>query len=162
MNVKLDRRNLLMCVAALVMVTWVGRAAHAQRPSQRWLYLQSNLQVAENVAEADALLRRAAKAGYNGVVLADYKLNILDRVPQHYFKHAAQIKQLCEELKLELIPTVAPIGYSDGLLAHDPNLAEGIPVKDAAFVVRGWSGSACKCDSIAARRWFRGGEKRCR
>ena len=124
-----------MLLSAFVVVLFAGRTASAEEPSQRWLYLQTNLQVAENAAQADALLRRAAKAGYNGVVLADYKLNILDRVPEHYFKHATQVKQLCEELKLELIPTVAPMGYSDGLLAHDPNLAEGIPVKDAAFVV---------------------------
>ena len=116
-------------------VLLVGPAAGAEKPVHRWLYLQTNLQVSENAAKADALLRRAAKAGYNGVVLADYKLNILDRVPEHYFKHAAQVKQLCEELKLELIPTVAPIGYSDGLLAHNPNLAEGIPVIDAMFTV---------------------------
>lgn len=108
----------------------------ADKLSLRWLYLQTNLQVAENVAKTEALLRRAAKVGYNGVVLADYKLNILDRVPQHYFQHAEQVKKVCAELQLEIIPTVAPIGYSDGLLAHNPNLAEGIPVKDAPFVVR--------------------------
>lgn len=107
----------------------------AEQPDRRWLYLQTNLQIAENVASTEKLLRRAAKAGYNGVVLADYKLNILGRVPRHYFDHAAQVKRWCEELQLELIPAVAPIGYSDGLLAHDPNLAEGIPVKNAAFRV---------------------------
>ncbi len=122
-------------VLILLVMTLVTAAVRAEQPAQRWLYLQTNLQVAENVTKTDALLRRAAKAGYNGVVLADYKLNILDRVPQHYFTHAAQVKKLCKELQLELIPTVAPIGYSHGLLAHNPNLAEGIPVKDAVFNV---------------------------
>jgi hypothetical protein len=104
---------------------------------RRWLYLQTNLQVDENARKASELMRRAAAAGYNGVVLADYKFNILDRVPEHYFRHAAQVRQLAEQLRLELIPTVAAIGYSDGILAHDPNLAEGIPVEDAPLVVRG-------------------------
>lgn len=108
----------------------------AQPLSRRWLYLQINLQVKENVPKAQELLRRAAKAGYNGVVLADYKLNVLDRVPEYYFEHAREFKQTADELNLEIIPTVAPIGYSDGLLAHDPNLAEGIPVLDAPLVVR--------------------------
>ena len=106
-------------------------------PTRRWVYLQLNLQVQANVPKAEEILRRAAKAGYNGVVLADYKLNILDRVPEHYFDHARQFKRIADELGLEVIPTVAPFGYSDGLLAHDPNLAEGIPVKDAPFVVKG-------------------------
>ncbi|MEO8497542.1 MAG: aminotransferase class V-fold PLP-dependent enzyme, partial [Planctomycetota bacterium] len=30
-------------------------------------------------------------------------------------------------------------GYSDGILAHDPNLAEGLPTKNVPFVVRGMS-----------------------
>lgn len=82
-----------MLLSAFVAVLFATGMASAEEPTQRWLYLQTNLQVAENVAQADVLLRRAAKAGYNGVVLADYKLNILDRVPEHYFKHAAQVKQ---------------------------------------------------------------------
>ena len=39
----------------------------------RWLYCQTNLQVEENVAKLDLLWRRAAKAGYTGVLLADSK-----------------------------------------------------------------------------------------
>ena len=105
--------------------------------ARRWVYLQLNLQVEANVVKAESIMRRAKAAGYNGIVLADYKLNILDRVPDHYFRHAAEVKRLANELELELIPTVASFGYSDGILAHDPNLAEGIPVKEAPFIVRG-------------------------
>ena len=131
------RTFIRLLVILVVAVQCFAQARAGDKLQQRWLYLQTNLQVAENVEKTESLLRRAAKAGYNGVVLADYKLNILDRVPQHYFKHAEQVKQLCEELKLELIPTVAPIGYSDGLLAHNPNLAEGIPAKETPFAVLG-------------------------
>jgi hypothetical protein len=102
----------------------------------RWFYLQTNLQVTENVPKVESLLRRAAKAGYNGFVLADYKLNILDRVPEWYFKNAERVRQLAAELKLEIIPSIFAVGYSDGILAYDPNLVEGMPVKDAQFVVR--------------------------
>jgi len=123
---------------ALVALPFAVAPADAASPplSRRWVYLQINLQVEENVGKASDILRRAAAAGYNGVVLADYKLNILDRVPGHYFKNAEKIKALAAELKLELIPTVAPIGYSDGLLAHNPNLAEGLPAKEVPFVMR--------------------------
>ena len=55
----------------------------------RWLYLSQNLQVTANVPKVLELLKRAKTAGYNGLVLADFKLNILDRVPDHYFKNAA-------------------------------------------------------------------------
>ena len=40
-------------------------------------------------------------------------------------------------LKLEIVPALFNIEYSNNLLWHDPNLAEGLPVKDALFVVSG-------------------------
>ena len=117
-----------------------GIATSALAPAQaaeplerRWLYLQTNLQVEQNVDKAEGLLKRAASAGYNGVVLADYKLNILDRVPDHYFRNARRFRAIADELKLEIIPCVGAFGYSDGILAHDPNLAEGLPVRDAVL-----------------------------
>ena len=129
-------RRALFC-AGLVAVAVNAAAADDPQLTRRWVYLQLNLQVKENVAKAGEIMQRAARAGYNGVVLADYKLNILDRVPDFYFQHAAEFKRAAEELNLEIIPAVAPFGYSDGLLAHDPNLAEGLPVRDAHFLVRG-------------------------
>lgn len=121
-------------ITTLVVVAWAATAVGAD-VERRWVYLQMNLQVRENVEKAEEIARRAAAAGYNGVVLADFKLNILDRVPEFYFDHARRFRQTAEELGLEIIPAVAPIGYSDGILAHDPNLAEGLPVRDAPFVV---------------------------
>ena len=47
---------------------------------------------ADNVDDALALIARASKAGYNGVVLADYKFNILERMPPKYFKNVARVK----------------------------------------------------------------------
>jgi len=120
----------------VLLVVYEWSAAAAADPPRRWVYFQRNLQVRENVDQAEDMLKRAAAAGYNGVVLADYKLNILDRVPRHYFDNARRFRQIADDLKLEVIPTVAPMGYSDGLLAHDPNLAEGLPVQNAPFVVR--------------------------
>ena len=125
------------CLTTLLLTVSLPLAVAAERPTRRWLYLKQNLQVTENMPKVEEILRRAAKVDYNGVVLADYKLNILDRVPRHYFQNAEKLKSLCQELQLEIIPTVAPFGYSSGILAHDPNLAEALPVKHAPLVVRG-------------------------
>lgn len=108
--------------------------AAAEPLETRWLYLQQNLQVTENLPKIESLLERAAKAGYNGVVLADYKLNILDRVPEHYARNARRFRDRCAALNLEVIPTVAGFGYSSGILAHDANLAEALPARDVPFV----------------------------
>ncbi len=120
---------------SLAFVSTTSASADDALP-RRWVYLQMNLQVPENVERAKEILTRSAAAGYNGVVLADYKLNILDRVPEFYFDHARAFREHADSLGLEIIPTVAPMGYSDGLLAHDPNLAEGMPVREAEFVVQ--------------------------
>src|SRR5437763_14272761 len=114
-------------IALVLAWGWLGGAAPAAEPryALRWFYASHNLQVDKNADALVALIGRAGKSGYNGVVLADYKLNVLDRVPKHYFKNVARVKKAAAAAGLEIIPTVAPIGYSSGLLAPDPNLAEG-------------------------------------
>ena len=104
---------------------------------RRWFYSSANLQVDKSADELVSLIQRAAKAGYNGMLLADYKLNILDRVPDHYFANVGRVREAAEAAGVEIIPAVFPIGYSSGLLAHDPNLAEGMPAEAAPFIVRG-------------------------
>src|SRR3954465_2916169 len=127
-------------VLALLSAAAPAAADEAQpqpRYDRRWIYAQYNLLVDKNVEEVLSLLERGAKSGYNGMVLADYKFNILERLPPKYFQNVARVPAPAGAAAIELIPTVCPIGYSSGLLAHDPNLAEGLPVKAAPFVVKG-------------------------
>lgn len=112
-------------------------AADAPAYARRWFYSSANLQVDESADELIVLTQRAAKAGYNGLMLADYKLNVLDRVPDRYFANVRRLRDAAEAAGVEIIPAVFPVGYSSGLLAHDPDLAEGLPVEAAPFVVRG-------------------------
>ena len=104
---------------------------------ERWVYVQNNLWVDKNVDELEVLLRRAAKAGYTGFLLADSKLAKLDTMDARYFKNVDRVKALAAELKLKAVPAVFHIGYSNSMLWHDPNLAEAMPVRDALFVVKG-------------------------
>jgi hypothetical protein len=126
-----------MRLLCLFLLTAGAAGAAEPRYADRWVYCQHNLLVDKNVEDAIRLLERSAKAGYTGLVLADYKFNILDRMPDRYVKNVERLKKAAADHKIELIPCVFPIGYSDGLLVHDPNLAEGVPVKDAPFVARG-------------------------
>lgn len=128
-------RTVLLAAVAVVCAAPAG-AAETPVYRDRWFYAAVNLQVAERADELVRLIERAGKAGYNGVVLADHKLNLLDRVPGFYFKHLARVRAAADRAGIEIIPAVFPIGYSSGLLAHDANLAEGLPVRDAPFVVR--------------------------
>lgn len=104
--------------------------------AHRWVYLATNLLVDKNVDENVALLERAAKAGYNGVVITDSKFMRWDQLPEKYVQNVRRLRKACRDLKLDCIACVCPIGYSNDLLGRDPNLAEGLPVKDAPFQAR--------------------------
>jgi hypothetical protein len=131
------KSRILLFVVCLVFVSTVRTDEPKPRYEQRWFYAMHNLLVDKNVDDLIALIERAGKSSYNGVVIADYKFNILDRMTPRYFNNLARVQKAAEAAKIEIIPAVFPIGYSAGLLAHDPNLAEGIAVKDAPFIVKG-------------------------
>ncbi len=103
---------------------------------KRWVYCSFNLWVDKNIDTLEAVMRRAAKAGYNGVLLADSKFAKLGDMDARYFKNVERVKLLAAELKLEVIPALFPVGYSGSMLWHDPNLAEALPVRDAPLVVK--------------------------
>jgi hypothetical protein len=103
-----------------------------------WLYYSTNFQTNESIPKLDAIWRRAAKAGYTHILLTDSKfakLGDLGGMEKQYFGNVEKAKKLAAELKMELVPAMFDMGYSNNLLWHDPNLAEGLPVKDSLFVV---------------------------
>ena len=102
----------------------------------RWVYCPVNLQVDANVDRLEGIMRRAAKAGYNGILITDSKFSRLDSVIPRYFRNLARVRRLGAELKLRIIPALFPVGYSQNILSQDPDLAEGVPVRNALFVVR--------------------------
>jgi len=113
-------------------------ATPAAKPApMRCVWIMHNLLSDDQLAQAQAILKRAKAAGYNGVVLSDYKLGALDMQPPRYFENARAFIKTANDLGMDIYPAVAPIGYSSSLLSHNPNLAEGVPVRDAPFVVKG-------------------------
>ncbi len=88
-----------------------------------------------DVPEITQVLDTAAQHGINGAVVS-FGLDTLCQHDAAYFRRLAAVRNACEKDKLELIPSVFSIGYGGGILAHDRNLAEGLPVEDAPFVVK--------------------------
>jgi hypothetical protein len=121
----------LLCLALLLAGSWRAAAA----PWQLWIYCPSNLLVDKNVDELATLFRRAGDAGYTHVLLADSKFARLGDMDERYFRNVARVKALAASNHLEIVPALFPIGYSNDLLSHDPNLVEGLPVTNALFVV---------------------------
>jgi len=121
------------------------RPSPAESRPALWLYCPTNLLPRENIDKLAQLWRRAAAAGYDHVLLADSKFSRLNEMPREYFQNCERVKRLARELKIEIVPAEFPVGYSNDLLSNDPNLAEGLPVKDTLFVVH--NGQArCEAD----------------
>jgi hypothetical protein len=102
-----------------------------------WFYAPFNLQVDSNVDTVKALIDRAAAAGYHGMVLADFKINLLQTgvLASWYATNLADVLAHADSKGIEVMPEIFPFGYSEGITYQDPNLAEGLPVVGAKFTV---------------------------
>lgn len=102
----------------------------------RLVYNRYQLEKEEDVKKLCEIMKRAKAVGYNGLVLGDYRwpyIPLTDKLIQNI----TAIKNMAKELGLDIYGVVCPFGYSWGVVSQDPNLAEGLPVYDAFFVVKG-------------------------
>ncbi|NLB96733.1 MAG: hypothetical protein GX785_13615 [Armatimonadetes bacterium] len=103
---------------------------------QRWVYASNSLGSDEQVAQLEQIINTAADHGLNGLLLSA-GFDSLGRKQPDYFPRLERIKALCKRRGIELIPILFSAGYGGGVLGYDRNLAEGLPVVDAPFVVKG-------------------------
>ena len=128
------RRAFFMLYLFLLPLSCVQQARAADL--ERWLYCSKNLWVDKNVDDLESLFRRAAQSGYTHVLLTDSKFAKLGDMDARYFRNIERVKKFAKELRLEIVPALFPVGYSNDILWHDPNLIEALPVRDALFVVQ--------------------------
>jgi len=126
-----------MCLALLGIALLV-QASQAGMPvyPNRWVYVSRGLHKDGDVEEIRDIVRTASEHGLNGMVLAT-GWDRLDLQPPHFFARLEQVKAICQQHKTEIIPILFSAGYGGSVLAHDKNLAAGVPVRDALFVVKG-------------------------
>jgi len=123
-------------LALLVFPFALGCAAPRLDLRDRWVYFPFDLREERNVAKFGDLARRAARAGYTGFLLEDPNFGRLPLMKPAYFQNIERVKGLAAGHRLEIVPALFQVGHSENLLAQDPNLAEGLPVRDGLFVVR--------------------------
>jgi hypothetical protein len=118
------------------MIALLAAAAFASM-TYRWFYVSTNLFIESEEGRIDSLLDRAAKAGYNGMVITDSKFESLSPYPDYYIARAKRILGRAHALRIAVIPQVCGVGWADALLSHNPNLVEAMLVRDVPFVVHG-------------------------
>lgn len=113
-----------------------ARSLGAARYPDRFVWVFGwNLNRDSDVSAIDSILETAAKHGIDGAVLSAGLDDITDRPPA-FFRRLQHVEDTCQRLHLELIPSMFSIG-SGSALHFNPNLAEGLSVRDAPFVVHG-------------------------
>ncbi|MHC4714182.1 MAG: hypothetical protein ACYTAN_13090 [Planctomycetota bacterium] len=121
---------------------------------QLWVYSAPNF---ADDAEVDTLIevmRQAKPLGVTHFMIKDPKFGFLGMLPPSYFANIDRTKAAAEEIGIIIIPALYPFGYGGGYLMHDANLAAGLPVKNAPFVVKD---GVAKPDPAAALRIANGG-----
>ncbi|MFB3890991.1 MAG: hypothetical protein ACE15C_03090 [Phycisphaerae bacterium] len=142
------RMTVVGTVAAVALAVLAGTATTAAaqeakdvkeapkaKPPQHWMWLMTNLLTDEGYNSAVKLMERSAKIGFTGIAVYDSKFAKAKLYPD-YGARLQKFRKACTDAKMQLIVGVAPMGYADELLANDPNLAEGMPVRDAVFAVK--------------------------
>jgi hypothetical protein len=101
----------------------------------RLVYIRDDVSTAANLAKVESVMAQAKNAGYNGVVFSNNNVEDIDTASASYINNLEAVKNTASQLGLAFYPTVLTVGYANAILSHDPDLVEGLPVKDAVFVV---------------------------
>jgi hypothetical protein len=112
-----------------------GSLCHGKDYPYRWVYVSRSLNRDSDVADIKGIVKPACESGLNGMVLAA-GLDRLDSQSPDYFKRLDQVRQICKQNDFEIIPTIFSVGYGGSVLAADKNLAAGMLVEDALFIVQ--------------------------
>lgn len=129
--------------AVLVLLGGIARAEPKYPDRFVWIF-GWNLGKDSDVAQIEKLLETAAQHGINGAVMS----MSLAGQGADYLRRIDQIRQTCDRLRIELIPAGFPIGYGGSVLSANRNLAEGLPVNDAPFLVSGTEAKFIPDESI--------------
>ncbi|MGA2984350.1 MAG: hypothetical protein ABSG32_11060 [Terriglobia bacterium] len=124
----------IIILGCLVVLTAVV-LGQSQAYRDRWVYVSTELDGDQDLARVEGIARTASEHGINGILLSA-GFDAMDLKSASSLARIARLKQTCDRLGVEIIPTGFGVGYGGGVLAHDKNLAAGQPVRGSLFVVK--------------------------
>ncbi len=118
----------------VLLLACLGSLCQGKVLPNRWVYVSRSLNSDGDIVDIKSIARTAAESGLNGMVLSA-GLDRLDRQSHEYFARLEQVRRICKQNNIEIVPIILSVGYGGSVLAHDKNLAAGMPVSDALYVV---------------------------
>jgi hypothetical protein len=129
------RRSLFFILAlAIPLVVTSALSGAGKLYPYRWVRISSGLRSDQDLERVRKLVETAAQHGLNGILLSG-GLDRLDLQPPEYHVRLRNLKEWCDRNKVDIIPSFMSAGYGGSVLGRDKNLAAGLPVRDALFVV---------------------------
>lgn len=108
----------------------------SQAYRDRWVYVSTGLDSDQELERVEGIARTASEHGLNGILLSA-GFDAMDLKSPEDLARITRLKQTCDRLGVELIPSGFGVGYGGGVLSHNKNLAAGQPVRGALFVAKG-------------------------
>jgi hypothetical protein len=126
-------KNLIFVLGSAAVLLSVLALGQPKVYPDRWVYVSTGLESDQELARVEGIARTGAEHGLNGMLLSA-GFDDLDLKSGDYLERLKCLKQTCDRLGVEIIPTGFGVGYGGGVMAHDKNLAAGLPVRGALFV----------------------------
>lgn len=119
-----------------MLLSAIAAPCHAKEYPERWVFVSHAPRNDQEVATIERIVQTASEHGLNGMVLSA-GLDRLEQQSPAFLERLAKVKAFCQARGVEIIPNIFSAGYGGSVLAYNRNLAAGIPVKDAPFLVKG-------------------------
>ena len=100
----------------------------------RWFYVSNNLPDEEETNKVVRLIERAGKVNLNGMLWST-PWDSADEWTAERIARFERVKQAADAAGVEIIPILWSIGYGT-MTGRDPNLAEGLAIRDLPLTVR--------------------------
>ena len=126
--------RITIAVLSLVMLCASNSPEKKVYPN-RWVRIGTNLRDDQELEHVRKIIQTAADHGLNGIALSA-GLDQLDLKPPDFMRRLQEVRKLCAERKVQIIPSFMSAGYGGAVLSHDKNMAAGLPVRDALFIVK--------------------------
>ena len=144
------RLNVLAGATLLAGAVCGGELTH------RWVYVQNTLVDPNCVAQISNTVMTAKAGGMTGVMLA-CGLDFCRFWPRERHTRFAEIKKICADAGMEIIPSIWTLGYG-GLSNYGLTFAEGFPVEEVPLVAEGTNAvldvSRATCERLSATEGF--------
>jgi hypothetical protein len=129
------RRMVCLMMLTAVLVVSYARGEAVKYP-YRWVFAFGHVLDNEgSVERLREIIKISAEHGINGIVLQG-QLDRLETKQPEYFSRLKEVETCCIKNGVELIPDVFSVAWGDHAYLRDKNLAAGLPVKDALFLVK--------------------------